>query len=548
MSRIAIIKKEKCFPDKCQSWCGKMCPRNRLGEKCIIINKKAFIDEGLCIGCGICEKCPVNAISIINLPETLKEAPIHRFLPNGFALYKLSLPKQNAVTGILGRNGIGKTTTINILANILKPNGVIKLKEVQAYFEKNKKISYKPQRVDNIPEFYKGKVIDLLKKVDETNKLYQVIEELELKNILENNINELSGGELQRVAIASTSLKKADIYFFDEPSSYLDIKQRLNISKFIHSLANENISVVIIEHDLMILDYISDFVYFMYGKSGCYGISSLLKTTKAGINNYLEGYTKEENIRFRDKNIKFEIMAKEKLKLNKILTTWDNFKQTLGRFTLEAESGEIKAGEIIGILGPNGIGKTTFIKAIADKLKLNISYKPQYLTSSKDYVKDILKNARTILKPLELEHLLDRKLDELSGGELQRVAIALCLSKEADIYLLDEPSAYLDVEQRLALTKLIENIVRLKERAVIVVDHDLLFLDYLSNRLIVFEGDPGIHGKSTKPLDMETGMNKLLKEMNITVRRDEESGRPRINKLDSVKDKEQKAKGKYYYS
>jgi len=125
MTRIAIIDRHRCNPGKCQDLCLKLCPVNRTGEECIVKGSdgKAQIDEALCTGCGICPKrCPFEAISIINLPEELEKEPIHRFGQNGFALYNLPTPLFGKVVGIIGRDGIGKSTAVQILAGMLKPN------------------------------------------------------------------------------------------------------------------------------------------------------------------------------------------------------------------------------------------------------------------------------------------------------------------------------------------------------------------------------------------------------------------------------------------
>jgi len=585
MSRIAVLQKEKCNPEGCGGHlCIRLCPINKMGEECIIKKEdnKPLINEELCTGCGICpNRCPFEAISIINLPEELDKPPIHQYGENGFHLYSLPTPIFGKVVGIVGVNGIGKSTAIKILAGVLQPNiGELNAKEVdydklinyfkgteaQIFFEKVRdkkiKISYKPQHVDLIPTQTKGKVIDLLKKVDEKKQLEEITEKLGIKNILQNDIAKISGGELQRVAIAATVLKDANLLVFDELTSYLDIKQRLKIAKFIRSLANENTAILVVEHDLIALDYMADLIHITYGKPGCYGIVSQLKSAKAGINSYLEGYLKEDNIRFRDHKIKFEIRPPVEEGKGHLLTQWPEIEKKLGNFKLKSTEGSINMHETVGIIGENGIGKTSFVKLLAgvdkpDNLELDfkakVSYKPQNLEAdSEELVMTVLKDAikkhtKDIINPLNIKPLFMKKLSELSGGELQRVAIASCLSKDYDIALLDEPSAYLDVEQRLIVSKIIRDIMEKRGTSALVVDHDLLFIDYLSDRLLVFDGMPAKEGIAKGPFSMESGMNSLLKKVDISLRREEHSGRPRINKPGSVKDREQKNSDKLYY-
>ena len=583
MKRIAVVDNDKLKDKQRNLYIQSLCPVNRRGIECIIVEPdgKMRIDENTCIGCGICPKAAPEAIKIVNLPEILDRKPIHRYGENKFALFSLPTPMFGKVIGILGINGIGKSSAISILGGLVKPNfgdfnkkgadykaviDFFKGAETQLFFEKMHKgqikASYKPQHVDLISKTKKGRVIDLLKKIDEKDKLHEVAKELEIDNILENDIENISGGELQRVAIAATVLKKANLYIFDEPTSYLDIKQRINVSKFIRNLSNEETSVIVVEHDLIIFDYMTDLAHIMYGHEGVYGNVSGLKPTKNAINVYLDGYLKEENIRFRDKKIKFEARKEWVKKQKDELVSWGNLKKKLGNFVLNSKEGAIHKGEVIGVLGENGIGKTTFVKILAgviskDEGKLNenvtVSYKPQYLESNDELVMAALRDAiakytNQIINPLNITPLFERKLNELSGGELQRVAIAYCLSKDADLYLLDEPSAYLDVEQRLVISKIIRDFMELSGKSALVVDHDLLFLDHLSDKLMVFDGVPAKNGIVKGPFAMEQGMNMFLDKLNITLRRDKGSNMARVNKLDSRLDREQKEKGRFYYS
>ncbi len=588
MTRIAIMRKERCFPERCGERCLKDCPVNRQGEQCITLTgmKKARVDEALCTGCGICPNvCPFNAVFIINLPKELDKEPIHRYGENAFRLYSLPTPLFGKVVGTIGVNGIGKSTALKVLAQVLHPNlgdwkrteqvsfkdiiDYFRGTEAQLFFERMRdskvRVSYKPQAVDAIPRRYQGTARSLLEKVSSKERALEMAATLDLTEVLEHGIGELSGGELQRLAIAACSLKDADLYIFDEPTSYLDIRQRVKVSRFIRSLATPEKGVLVVEHDLIILDYLTDFVHLMYGKAGCYGIVSLPRATRTGINIYLDGYLKEENIRFRQSKISFRDarVQFDKRPLHGTIVSWNNLRKSLGTFSLEAAPGGIPYGKVIGVLGENGTGKTTFVKMLAGVLapdtgsvegSATVSYKPQYLQSdSEEIVGTVLyeafqKDYTQLVAPLQLDELRDRRLCDLSGGELQRVSICLCLSKDADLYLLDEPSAYLDIEQRLAIARLIRDMMILREKTALVVDHDLLFMDQIADLLMVFSGKPAVRGSVSGVLSMEDGMNTFLADLGITMRRDEQSRRPRINKPDSVKDREQREAGKLYYA
>ncbi len=589
MKRIAIIRKDRCNPEGCGHFlCIRYCPINRKGEDCIYKadDGKAGISEALCIGCMICvHKCPFDAIDIINLPENFEGHPIHRYGENKFVLFSLPIPIPGKVVGILGKNGIGKSTAIKILAGVEKPNlgmdreatfeellQYFKGTEAQRFFEHvcdgKITVAYKPQHVDMIPHAFQGTARELLEKANQTGNLPAVVDALSLQNILDTPIDKVSGGELQRVAIAATVLKKANLYIFDEPTSYLDIKQRLKVAHIIRSLVDTDDpekaqnAVLVIEHDLISLDYMTDLVHIMYGKPGSFGVVSQPKSTKEGVNVYLEGYLPDQKIRFRDMKIVFDVKAPVDTTTQTVLTTWPALKKELGPFHLGVAPGTLHKHLVVGILGENGIGKTTFVKLLAGVEKpdygaidtaMTVAYKPQYLQNdSEELVQTVVAEAlekykKEIIIPLEIESLLLKQLRELSGGELQRVAIAAALGKQAHVVLLDEPSAYLDVEQRLALSKVIRQFVETKGMTVLVVDHDLLFIDYISDNLLVFSGKPALAGTVSGPFPMETGMNALLSQLDISLRREGISHRPRINKKGSYKDREQKAAGKFYY-
>jgi ATP-binding cassette subfamily E protein 1 len=590
MTRIAVLDAERCKPKRCNKVCQRFCPIVRTKIEAIRFEgEKAIIVESLCTGCGICvKKCPFEAISIVNLPDELEKDCSHRFGENSFKLYRLPTPSPGVVLGLLGQNGIGKTTTLKILSGEYRPNlgnyenppswnEIIQHyrgSTLQDYFlnmsEGKLKVSHKPQYVDKIPRAVSGKVGALLEQVNERGVLDKVADQLELKQVWDRPLDVLSGGELQRLAVAATLCREADVYLFDEPSSYLDVKQRLVVAKTIRSLKAEQKMTIIAEHDLAIIDYLSDQICVFYGEPGVYGVVSHVHGVRTGINIYLEGYIPDENVRFRKEPIVFhEKPPGQAAEAGETLLAWPQIEKTYEGFKLVAQPGEIKRGEIVGILGANGIGKTTFVKILAgieetdDKYKfdkLKVSYKPQYISAEYEgTVQELLMSVakenytsgwyRTeILQPLRINLLQERNVAELSGGELQKIAIAACLSRDAELYLLDEPSAYLDVEERLNMARAIRRVVESRNVTGFVVEHDVVTQDFIADHLMIFTGKPGVEGTAKPPTTLRKGMNMFLKEMEVTFRRDPATKRPRVNKEGSKRDKFQKDIGEYYYT
>ena len=409
---IAVVEKSKCYPDKCQHECIKYDPLNKSGGEGFHIGPsgKSEISEEVVMEMHkiSAKKCPFQAIHIINLPEKLKEEPIHKYGKNSFELFSLPIIKPNTIVGVIGRNGIGKSSSLQLLTGTIRPNlgkyneevpeGAIIEKYsttwIADYFKKllkkEIKISYKPQRVELLTQIYKNhKVKELLEKVDERKIVNELLKELDISNIIDRNIEDLSGGELQRVAIVAAAVKDADVYYFDEPSSFLDITHRIKAAKLIRNLS-EKASVIVIEHDLATLDYISDEIQIVYGEPACYGIFSQSKAVRRGINDYMEGILPEENIRFRQYPIRFSERPMERFVSKEALITFPELEKNYKSFKLKTTSGLIHKGEVLAIMGANGLGKTTFLKLIAgletpDKgkvEKIKISYKPQYLNQN----------------------------------------------------------------------------------------------------------------------------------------------------------------------
>ncbi|HEU5488424.1 MAG TPA: ribosome biogenesis/translation initiation ATPase RLI [Candidatus Nitrosotalea sp.] len=589
--RVAVLDKENCQTKKCGLECIKYCPVNKMGQDCIVLNEetaKAQIDENICNGCGICVKvCPFDAITIVNLAEELKSDKIHQYGQNAFRLYRIPSLKKGQVMGLLGRNGIGKSTVVSILSGNLRPNlgkydsppewsEVLKHfqgTELKPHFEKiannELKASIKPQQVYNLAKVFDGNAKELLEKYDERGKTKELVQQLGLQNSLENKLTDLSGGELQRIAVAVAASRESDFYFFDEPSSYNDVFQRIGVAKVIQDLAKIGKSVMVVEHDLTLLDYLSDFIEILYGEPAAYGIVANMLSTKVGINVFLDGYLPNENVRFRDAAFKFDASTStdEFVTIENIIN-YPNLEKKFANFSLSIEAGRVRKSEVLGIVGANALGKTTMMKMIAGvekpdtgsiETKVKIAYKPQYLTNDYDIeVIALLEKAyggsiqetpeeEVIINPMKIKKLYNKSVKNLSGGELQKVAIGACLLQKVDVYALDEPSAFLDVEDRIAMAKLIQRYVRSYGKSAIIVDHDIQLMDLISDSIVIFHGTPGREGYATTPKPKVDGMNEFLRSLDMTYRRDETSMRPRVNKLESRLDREQKQSGKFYY-
>ena len=600
---IAVVDLDRCQPDRCNYECANFCPPNRTGKECITERgedaetgdpDQIRISEEICLGetCGICvEKCPFDAIEIINLPQELSEEPTHRYNENAFALYGLPVPEPGKVTGILGPNGIGKSTAVQGLAGEMIPNlgdysadaeweAVLERyrgSELQGYLDRlidgDVSIARKPQYVDQIPKQFDGNTRELLEATDERGDLDYLVDRLSIRPVMDQPIDSISGGELQRVAIAATLARDADFYFLDEITPYLDVGQRMVAARLIRELAEDEASdrsMLVVEHDLAILDLLADSIHVGYGEPGAFGVITPPKSVRKGINEYLEGYLTNENMRIRPEKITFEEHAPRATVKGMPLVEYPDLRKSYGddEFSLDVDSGTIYEGEVLGIVGPNGIGKSTLAKMFAGSIEpdegsldfeLDIAYKPQYIEIDQPMRVDSFLSSITdefgtsywnteVAQPLQLERIMEQQLTDLSGGERQRVAIAACLSDESDLYVLDEPSAHLDVEQRVQATTAIRRYAENHDATVLVIDHDIYMIDLLADRLMVFDGEPAAHGHATKPQEMRAGMNDFLADLDITFRRDERTSRPRINKPGSQKDSTQKRQGEYYYA
>ncbi|KAL4914149.1 ABC transporter family protein [Aspergillus aurantiobrunneus] len=501
------------------------------------------------------------------------------------------MPRPGQVLGLVGTNGIGKSTALKILSGKLKPNlgryenppdweeilRYFRGSDLQNYFTKvledDLKAVVKPQYVDQIPRAVKGptkNVGDLIKARAQMDNMEETMNNLELRQVQNRDIDHLSGGELQRFAIGLVCVQKADVYMFDEPSSYLDVKQRLAAARSIRDLLRPDDYVIVVEHDLSVLDYLSDFICVLYGKPAVYGVVTLPASVREGINVFLDGHIPTENLRFREDSLTFRLAeAGDDFIVDRARAfNYPTMEKTLGNFHLRIEAGDFTDSEIVVMMGENGTGKTTFCKMLAGAEKpdgnvsvprMNISMKPQKITPKfQGTVRQLffkkIKAAflspqfqTDVYKPLKIDDFIDQEVQNLSGGELQRVAIVLALGMPADIYLIDEPSAYLDSEQRIVAAKVIKRFIMHTKKTAFIVEHDFIMATYLADRVIVFDGKPSVDARANTPESLVTGCNSFLRSLDVTFRRDPNSYRPRINKYNSQMDQEQKLSGNYYF-
>lgn len=535
----------------------------------------AEIAESLCIGCGICPKvCPFGAIDIVRVPTVLTKNVVHRHHANSFVLSRFPNPRKSRILGMLGSNGCGKSLAVRIMSGEIRPNfggrlvdhpwrGQEVLQGLMKNYEHGNRsiVACKPQHLDRCAIFEKDVMVgDLFESKTGTS------ESLKIDELWQKKVNILSGGERQRVCIAFTALQQKDVFIFDEPSSFLDISQRIAAGRVIKKLSNisEDNVICVIDHDLTFLDYVADDLCCFYGKAAAYGICSSRNTIAEGVNDYITGYLSHDNVRFRKSALRFSKIDRDTHVSDHVCFSWphdiislDNGSST---FRLEINGGHLKMAEICLVLGCNGSGKTTFLRHLRSITA--VAHKPQDPEDAfahfdtrwrSKLVSEFLSNiatdmeTRSLYSSLKIDDVIDRRLGDLSGGERQKVALVSCLSQNTDVYFIDEPSAYLDVEARLEIAKILKNLTKRRPHiCMLVVDHDLLLSIHIADSVIVLDGTPGCHGSVRSPMSKESGFNQFLRSMGVTFRKDIKSGRPRVNSPGSEKDTFQKKKGDYF--
>lgn len=553
----------------------KYDPLNRSGGEGFHVDKngKLKIEEQKVMKSHriIQDKIPNDSINIVELPSESGEL-IHQYGENGFRIYNLPKPVEGEIIGLLGRNGIGKTTALRILSGETIPNMGLHEEDLsiddvvdqvtESILVEHLREAHKSDiSVSRKPQIASEYSID--KKVSEVLDVEDSMsEDLSVNQLLDKKLSSLSGGELQRVLVLNALSNESDVYIFDEPSSFLDVRQRVDASDVISENVGDESTTFVVDHDLTFLESLCDTVHILYGDTNNYGVVSNPVSTRNGINDYVRGYVSSDDVKIRDTQFEFDIRSSEDKQLESSRVSYPDFKVNIGDFNLSVSEGDIKQSQVVGILGENGLGKTTYAKALAGQLDstadfdFTVSYKPQYLEvnngemSAQAYISQIpninMSTMKDMKRKLDIDGLMEQDLGSLSGGELQKLSISICLSREADMYLLDEPSAYLDVETRNHVGQLLKTYSNKTGNPVLVIDHDIFLISTVSDNVVVFTGDSGNYGNATSVIGLEEGMNRFLSEMDVTLRKDRDTNRPKFNNRGSQLDRKQRSEGEYY--
>ncbi|KAJ4879436.1 ABC transporter E family member 1 [Raphanus sativus] len=525
---------------------------------------------------------------------------IHSYGPNSFKLHRLPVPVRGDIVGLVGPRSIGKTTALKILAGELTPNlGRFNdppldwltirthlhdkhLRRFLAQVVNHKlKVVFKPQQV---PQDYMGLAVgEILRKVDDRKDLRALILcflDLKTPSV---KFHHLDIRAQHRVTLAAALLQDADVYIFDDISSFLDMRQRFMVAQLIRSLKTAKSYVIVVDNDLSVIDYVSDYMYIMYGEPEAYGVfSEQYFDVETGIEFYLRGFDPIEDNLIRGDPLIFERhLEPDPEPLIGRRYSYPHMTTNHLKHKMKVEGGNLHDCQIHLVLGDQGTGKSTFIKLLAGFLPPDgvEPWCPEYLKSYKpkkiSFIRACTVRAALetrcfhhrfvsdVIEPLQIDRLMGRKLTSLSPGERQRVAITFCLMKDAHVYLIDEPSLDLDSDMRIRVALAIRKHILRIQRAAVVVENDFLMAAYLADKVILVE--PSIDTASclprdiarpvsgfsvSSPCDRVAGFNLLLEKLNITFRQVPDSSRltPRVNKAGSMEDKTQKLNGNFYYN
>lgn len=418
---------------------------------------------------------------------------------------------------VMGRTGSGKSTLLRMLKKELVPAGkmegnVMSNAKSVAFVQQNPDTSFVAEKVRGELAFaLENKCLEqheIALKIGETASYFNIID------LLDKEVSKLSGGEKAVVQIASSIITDADVLILDEPFSQLDPKACRQITDVIKRINEElGVTIVLSSHECNgIVDICNRMIVLEKGKViaddtppdiakndnlidffPCYTalFDERPLSVKSAVS--LAGVLKEKNIQYPAKS---EVVLEAK---NITFSYGRREKDVLSSLSYQAYKGKIHA-----IAGANGSGKTTLLKALAGIKKcyagkIRRNGKPAYLPQNVKYLftKDTVReeiNTDTA-KCFELENCLNQHPYDLSGGQMQKLALAILSQQNFDVLLLDEPSKSLDYSNKKMLKSYMKSLAE-QGKTVIFVSHDMDFISetadyvsFLADGIITLTGD-----------------------------------------------------------
>ncbi|WZZ55387.1 hypothetical protein YC2023_055494 [Brassica napus] len=487
------------------------------------------------------------------------DIPTHRYGPGSFDIHGLPNLYLGTVVGLLGGKSTGKTTCLKILAGQLKPNlgrfeDPPEWDEIIDHFDTEHIRTYLTRlQTNTLNVALKSQDLTVYRSsltvrtsLEESkgtgfDSMEELIEDLDMTSMLDTCVTDLSDAELQRFAIASTIVQMADVYLFDEPTIFLDARQKYQVARVILSVVKPDRYVCITDNDMSVLDLVCDHILYT-GE----------ETTSGEV--HLDHYplTLEE--------LSEEIVTPPTYRYPETVV------KGFGTFSLHVMGGDLRSSEITVVLGNMHTGKTLFLEWL-NRISVgqDFSHKDQKMIKCENRHDTVATHLyrlirfssldrvfqELVLKPLGIVKILDKRIKEVSQSTLQKIAIATCLGQVAHlegarVFLLDEPSIHLDARERVIAAQTIKRFIAYSRKAALVVEQDFMMATYLADRVIVVQGEPGVQSTVNSPVLMSNGVNQYLSDLNITCRTNRFTSLARMNKPRSVEDEEQKTGGHFF--
>ena len=330
------------------------------------------------------------------------------------------------------------------------------------------------------------------------NRLGETVKRFSIEKLLDRGMFELSGGEKQQVACASIDMEKTKIILLDEPSANLDYEAVKRLKELISIWKTEGKTIIASEHRIA-------YLWEMCDRTIIINDGRIIRNLdKEEMKKITEEEVRDFGIRSFVERNPFKLDIDEATDSDNIL----DFKNYKFRYKksdriFEADDVKIAKGEITALIGHNGAGKTTFLKCLCGIRKckgdLVIDGKPldwkqrrmKMFMIMHSVLEEVLlgmeedrDNALTILKKLDLRMVEERHPLSLSGGQMQRVAIASAIAEDNDIILLDEPTSGLDYKHMMDISEILKELQSMG-KTIIVATHDGEFIESCCSRKLI---------------------------------------------------------------